>query len=67
MILSAAMMLDYLGETRNDATATDAGKRIEAAVARVLAEGKTLTPDLGGTAGTRAVGEAVVRAMGEVA
>jgi 3-isopropylmalate dehydrogenase len=66
MILSAALMLDWLGETRND-VAADAGKRVEAAVARVLAEGKTLTPDLGGTSGTRAVGEAVVRAMDKVA
>src|SRR5262249_44387974 len=30
MILSAAMMLDWLGETRNDVAATAAGKRIEA-------------------------------------
>jgi hypothetical protein len=31
-----------------------------------LAEDKTLTPDLGGTAGTKAVGEAVVRAVHKV-
>jgi 3-isopropylmalate dehydrogenase len=59
MILSAAMMLDWLGETRGDAVATAAGRRLENAVAVVLAEGEALTPDLGGSAGTRAVGEAV--------
>lgn len=63
MILSAAMMLDWLGERYSDPVATRAGQQIEAAVARVLKEGKTLTPDLGGKAGTRAVGEAVGQAL----
>lgn len=64
-VLSGAMMLDWLGETRNDPAAVGAGKTLEAAVAMVLAEGHVRTPDLGGTAGTRAVGEAVVRAIEE--
>ncbi|HJZ56105.1 MAG TPA: isocitrate/isopropylmalate family dehydrogenase, partial [Gemmataceae bacterium] len=64
MILSGAMMLDWLGETRNDPAAAAAGRRVESAVARVLAEGAVRTPDLGGSHGTRAVGEAVVRAIG---
>lgn len=62
-ILSGAMMLDWLGERREDAAATKAGQRIETAVARVLAEGRVRTPDLGGNAGTRAVAEAVVQAL----
>jgi 3-isopropylmalate dehydrogenase len=61
MILSAAMMLDWLGETHNDPDAAAVAKRIEEAVAHVIAEGKTLTPDLSGKSGTRAVGEAVVQ------
>jgi 3-isopropylmalate dehydrogenase len=65
MILSGAMMLDWLGETRADPAAAEAGRRVESAVARVLADGRTRTPDLGGTDGTRAVGEAVVRALAE--
>ncbi|MDA1188807.1 MAG: tartrate dehydrogenase [Chloroflexi bacterium] len=56
-ILSAGMMLDHLGE----ATAGDA---IEKAALAVLAEAKTLTPDLGGKATTSQVGDAVVVALG---
>jgi 3-isopropylmalate dehydrogenase len=63
MILSGAMMLDWLGERHGDTAATAAGDRIEKAVARVLAEGRALTPDLGGRTGTRGVGEAVVAAL----
>ena len=64
-ILSGAMMLDWLGTTRDDPAALAAGKRIESAVAQVLVDGRVRTPDLGGTAGTKAVGEAVVRAIEE--
>lgn len=60
MILSAAMMFDWLGERHADATATQAGNRIEEAVGRVLSAGKVLTGDLGGTASTSAVAEAIV-------
>ncbi|MGZ6256768.1 MAG: isocitrate/isopropylmalate family dehydrogenase, partial [Candidatus Limnocylindria bacterium] len=52
LILSAALMLRHLGET----AAADA---VESAVRRVIAEGRTVTSDLGGTAGTREFGEAV--------
>src|SRR5690349_21766771 len=52
-ILSAAMMLDHL-ELKT------AAREIEAAVAAVLAEGKTRTPDLGGQSSTVAVTDAVL-------
>jgi 3-isopropylmalate dehydrogenase len=55
-ILSAAMMLDHLG-------APGGASAVRAAVARVLARGKPRTPDLGGTASTREVGEAVRAAL----
>jgi isocitrate dehydrogenase (NAD+) len=45
-------MLRHLGE----AVAADA---VESAVRSVIAEGQTVTYDLGGTAGTREFGEAV--------
>jgi isocitrate/isopropylmalate dehydrogenase len=44
-VLSAAMMLDYLGFE-------EAARRLEAAVARVYREGRFLTPDQGGGAST---------------
>jgi len=62
-ILSAAMMLDWLGERNADSGATTAGRRIESAVAEILRDGKVLTPDLGGTATTAQMGDAVVRVL----
>jgi isocitrate dehydrogenase (NAD+) len=52
LILSAAMMLDHLGEL-------DAAARVRAAVEGVLREGRKLTRDLGGTAGTTEIAEAI--------
>jgi isocitrate dehydrogenase (NAD+) len=52
LILSAALMLRHLGET-------DAADAVETAVRDVIAEGRTVTYDLGGSAGTREYGEAV--------
>ncbi|MFN8535012.1 MAG: isocitrate/isopropylmalate dehydrogenase family protein [Dehalococcoidia bacterium] len=52
VILSAAMMLKHLGEV-------EACRRVTAAVEEVIAEGKTVTYDLGGYAGTREMGEAI--------
>jgi isocitrate dehydrogenase (NAD+) len=52
LILSAAMMLDHLGEA-------EAGRRVREAVHATLREGKALTRDLGGTAGTSQIAEAI--------
>ncbi|TDA38802.1 MAG: NAD-dependent isocitrate dehydrogenase [Candidatus Methanomethylicota archaeon] len=52
IMLSAAMMLRYLGEV-------DAGNRFEAAIDAVLEEGKSVTRDLGGSAGTMDFAKAV--------
>jgi isocitrate/isopropylmalate dehydrogenase len=54
-ILSAVLMLDHLGLA---AEAT----RLEAALARVYRDGKTLTPDQGGSATTKQMGAAVLAA-----
>jgi isocitrate/isopropylmalate dehydrogenase len=56
-ILAAKMMLEWLGETEK------AG-RIEQAVARVIAEGKVRTYDMGGNSTTREMAEAICRALG---
>jgi isocitrate dehydrogenase (NAD+) len=52
LILSGALMLRHLGET-------EAADTVESATREVIAEGTTVTPDLGGTAGTREFAEAV--------
>ncbi|MDC0738266.1 isocitrate/isopropylmalate family dehydrogenase [Cognatishimia sp. SS12] len=59
MILSAAMMLDWLGIKHDNAEMAADGKRLREAVEAVVAEGKVLTRDLGGTAGTAEAATAV--------
>jgi tartrate dehydrogenase/decarboxylase/D-malate dehydrogenase len=51
-ILAGAMMLEHLGET-------EAARKMEESVTKVLATGAVLTPDLDGTAKTNEVGAAV--------
>ncbi len=53
-IWSGVLMLRHLGEAA-------AAARIEAAIERVAAEGEFRTVDLGGTAGTNEVGDAIAR------
>jgi 3-isopropylmalate dehydrogenase len=63
MILSAALMLDWLAD-RHDvpAMARDA-QRLRDGVDAVVAEGRILTRDLGGSASTNQVAEAVLDAV----
>ena len=56
MIMSAQMMLSWLGNQKQDAAAIAAAKDIEDVMTKVLTEKKVLTPDLGGTAGTKEFG-----------
>ena len=56
LIQSAVLMLHHLGEA---ATA----EKVQAALEKVYAEGKTLTRDVGGTSGTRAFAAAVIAAL----
>jgi isocitrate dehydrogenase (NAD+) len=60
LILSGALMLRHLGYA-------DAGERVEGAVRAVVAEGKTVTSDLGGNAGTREFADAVIDQLGVIA
>lgn len=53
-MLAAAMMLDHVGEL-------DRAQRVREAVEKVIVEDVIRTRDLGGTAGTREFGDAVVR------
>lgn len=55
--LSGVMMLRHLGEL-------EAASRVERAIQQVLAEGQTMTGDLGGKASTQEYTDAVIAAMG---
>ncbi|HYC47815.1 MAG TPA: isocitrate/isopropylmalate family dehydrogenase [Burkholderiales bacterium] len=63
LIMSGAMLLEWLGRRRRDERALEAARRIDAAVDRVIAEAKSLTPDLGGSASTTQMGDAVAAAV----
>ena len=56
LLMSSIMMLDHLGEP-------GAARRIEAALQTVYREGKHLTRDVGGTAGTKEFTDAVIAAL----
>jgi isocitrate dehydrogenase (NAD+) len=59
LLLSGAMMLEHLGELA-------AARRVEQAVAGVLAEGRHTTRDVGGSAGTQEMARAVARRVEEL-
>lgn len=63
MILSAAMMLEWLG-LKNDVPAMTAdGQRLREAVEATLLQADALTPDLGGPNSTAGVGQSVLAAL----
>ena len=63
LILSAAMLLKWLGERHGLETYVDAASAIDGAVDQILADPATRTPDLGGPLGTRAFTAAVTEAL----
>jgi isocitrate dehydrogenase (NAD+) len=58
LLLSGALMLHHIGERRR-------ADQINDAVATVLEQGKVLTPDLGGTASTGELTQALIEALPE--
>ena len=64
MILSAAMMLEWLGIKGDNPDMLSDGVRLRQAVDRVTSEGNVLTGDLGGTASTQQAAAAVAKALG---
>ncbi len=60
LVMSGIMMLDHLGER-------SAARRIEAALEKVYREGKHVTRDIGGKAGTTEFTDAVISALAPVA
>jgi 3-isopropylmalate dehydrogenase len=63
MILSLAMMLDWLGARHGIDSCREAATEIEQAVDTVFATGKIRTCDIGGKDGTAAVTRAVIEAL----
>ena len=63
MLLSVAMLLEWLAERRGRPDLAAAANRITAAVDRVLSEPATRTADLGGPLGTEAFTAAVVSSL----
>ena len=57
MLLTAKMMIDWLGET-------EMAVRLERAIAEVLAEGTHRTYDMGGSTGTKEMAQAVIDKLG---
>ena len=56
MVLTIALMLGHLGEQ-------DKARALEAAVAKVIGEGKFRTKDMGGTTGTAEMAQAFAQAL----
>jgi isocitrate/isopropylmalate dehydrogenase len=64
LILSSAMLLEWIAARRNDEALARAAKSIEAAVDAALANPATRTVDLGGRLGTREFAAAVAAKLG---
>jgi 3-isopropylmalate dehydrogenase len=62
MVLSAKMMLEWLGERYSDPACTKAAAAIEAAVIQTL-EAKETVPDLGGDRTTMGMAQAIAAAI----
>ena len=60
LILSAAMMLEWLGRKRNDPKASEGSRIIERAVRQSLSSGES-TPDLGGDLSTVEMGNTIAQ------
>jgi 3-isopropylmalate dehydrogenase len=65
-ILSAKMLMDWLGDKHRDKSAKEAAKLMERAVDLTLNEGEVLTYDLGGASKTREVGDEIARKIREI-
>ncbi len=62
-ILSAAMMLEWLGERNQDDSLKKAAQSIDASVQQVLRNGQHRTADIGGNSSLSHVGDDIVAAL----
>ena len=60
MILSAAMMLDWLGDRHDDIRLKDGAALIDRAVEQVFSSGQVRPFEFGGTSGTADIARAVI-------
>lgn len=63
MIMSGKMLLEWLGDKHGEHRAIEAARLMESAMDAVIAGQRELTVDLGGTAGTAQMGDAVAAAV----
>jgi len=63
MTMSGQMLMAWLGRRHNEPKAVAAADLRKTAIDKVVTEGKTLTRDLGGTASTREMGDAIATAV----
>jgi 3-isopropylmalate dehydrogenase len=66
LILSAAMLLDWIGRRRNDTAFVEGGRLITRAVDEVLDNPATRTRDIGGGLDTDEFTDALLKAMSEI-
>ena len=66
LMLSAAMLLDWMGRRRNDSALIEGGQLITRAIDRVLDNPATRTRDIGGSLGTDEFTHAVLAAMDQI-
>jgi 3-isopropylmalate dehydrogenase len=64
MIESTRMLIEHLGRARNVPQAVEASKTMAAAITTALANPATRTRDIRGTAGTVAMTDAIIKAVG---
>jgi 3-isopropylmalate dehydrogenase len=63
MIMSGQMLLAWLGRKHGEPKASAAADKMQAAVDRIVTEGKHVTKDLGGKASTQDMGSAIAEAV----
>ena len=63
MITSGQMLMAWLGRKHNERKASAAADYMQKATAKVIAEAKHLTGDLGGKASTQEMGDAIAAAV----
>ena len=63
MITSGQMLMGWLGRKHDEPKAVAAAELMKKAIEKVVTGGKTLTKDLGGTASTREMGDAIAAAV----